>query len=141
MKKVIFLCTGNSARSQIAEGFARRLGKGLIEAFSAGVAPVGINPRTYKVMEEIGIDIRDQSSKGIDEGLLKKMDIIVTLCSHAEERCPVTPPWIKRIHWPIDDPIRAMGTENEKMESFRKVRDEIGRRVKELIEEIKNRGD
>jgi arsenate reductase len=140
MKKIIFLCTGNSARSQMAEGFARKLGEGLVEAFSAGVAPVGINPRTYKVMEEIGIDIRGQLSKGIDEALLKKMDIIVTLCSHAEERCPVTPPEIKRLHWPIDDPIRAMGTEEEKIESFRKVRDEIGRRAKDLIDELKNRG-
>jgi len=138
LKRIIFLCTGNSARSQIAEGFARKLGKGIIEAYSAGIAPVGINPRTYKVMEEIGIDIQDQYSKGIDEGLLKRMDIIVTLCSHAEERCPVTPPKIKRIHWPIDDPIRAIGTEDERMDNFRKIRDEIGERVKYLIDEIKD---
>jgi len=89
-------------------------------------------------MEEIGIDIQDQYSKGIDEGLLKRMDIIVTLCSHAEERCPVTPPKIKRIHWPIDDPIRAIGTEDERMDNFRKIRDEIGERVKYLIDEIKD---
>lgn len=122
----------------MAEGLARILGEGAIEAFSAGVAPVGINPRTFKVMDEIGIDIQGQSSKGMDEDLLKKMDIVVTLCSHAEERCPVTPPRIKRLHWPIDDPIRTMGTEEEIMNGFRKVRDEIGKRVKELIDEIKN---
>lgn len=122
----------------MAEGFARELGNGVVDAFSAGVAPAGINQKTYKVMEEAGIDISRQSSKGMDENLLNSMDIIVTLCSHAEELCPLTPPGIMRIHWPIYDPIRSIGTEIEIMESFRKVRDEIGRRVKDLIDRIRN---
>lgn len=122
----------------MAEGFARDLGKGLVEAFSAGVAPAGINQRACKVMEEVGIDISRQSSKGIYENLLNSMDIIITLCSHAEELCPPTPPDIRRIHWPIYDPVKSIGTEIEITESFRRVREEIGSKVRGLIEELKN---
>ncbi len=131
-KKVMFLCTGNSCRSQMAEGFARRFCRGLIEPYSAGLAPAGVNPRAAAVMKEAGIDISGQTSKAIDRGLLVRMDIIITLCGHAEALCPATPPGIKRIHWPIKDPVGTVGTEEEIMDAFREVRDEIKEKVKSL---------
>lgn len=138
MIKVMFLCTGNSCRSQMAEGFARQLGKGLLEPYSAGLNPAGINKLAVKVMKEVGIDISNQQSKSIDMDLLKKMDVIITLCDDAAESCPWTPPEIKRIHWPLKDPAKAMGTEEEIMNVFRSVRDEIEKRVKDLIKELQN---
>src|SRR5574337_1259016 len=110
MIKVMFLCTGNSCRSQMAEGFAREIGKGILEPFSAGLIAAGLHPRAIAVMKEIGIDISKQKSKEVDDDLLRSMDIIVTLCSNAEEACPWTPPEVKRLHWPIKDPVGAVGT-------------------------------
>ncbi|MDI6890326.1 MAG: arsenate reductase ArsC [Thermodesulfovibrionales bacterium] len=136
MKKVMFLCTANSCRSQMAEGFAKELGKGLLEAYSAGLIPAGVHRRAILVMKEIGIDISNQKSKAIDEDLLKKMDIIITLCGNAKMSCPRTPPEIKRIHWPIKDPVGTIGTEKEIMNEFRHVRDEMKERVQKLIKEI-----
>lgn len=138
MIKIMFLCTGNSCRSQMAEGFAKELGKGLIESYSAGLLPLGVvYPRAVTVMKEIGIDIAGQKSKTIEEELMKQMDVVITLCGFAEESCPVTPPDIKRLHWPIDDPFRARGTEAEVMAAFRKIRDEIKARIIQFIEEAK----
>lgn len=136
MIKVMFLCTGNSCRSQMAEGFARKLGKGLIEPYSAGLSPQGINEKAVKGMKEIGIDISSQKSKSIDLELLKKMNIVITLCDNAAESCPWTPPEIKRVHWPIKDPAGAVGTEEEVMNDFRRVRDEIKREIVNLIKDI-----
>ena len=104
-KTVLILCTGNSCRSQMAEGLARHLGKGIIEPYSAGLFVHHVQPGAIAVMKEIGIDISGQKSKNIDEELLRTMDMVITLCGHAEETCPVTPPYIKRIHWPINDPV------------------------------------
>jgi arsenate reductase (thioredoxin) len=129
MLKIMFLCTGNSCRSQMAEGFAQEVGKGFIEAYSAGLNPAGVNERAVKVMKEIGIDISQQKSKPIDETLLKKMDMIITLCDNASEACPWTPPEIKRLHWSLSDPAKAVGTEEEIMNEFRKVRDEVKDRI------------
>ena len=137
MVKIMFLCTGNSCRSQMAEGFARMLGKDLIEPFSAGVMQSEVHPKTVQVMKETGIDISNQKSKGIDESLLNEMDIIITLCSSAEAMCPMTPPRIKRIHWSIDDPKSATGTEEEVLSAFRSARDEIKKQVTKLIEDIR----
>jgi arsenate reductase (thioredoxin) len=124
--KIMFLCTGNTCRSQMAEGLARELGKGLIEAHSAGVRPAGVvHPRAIAAMNEVGIDISGQTSKAIDIDLLNDMDLVITLCGNAEETCPMTPPDIKRFHWPIDDPVGAVGTEDEIMAEFRRARDEI----------------
>jgi len=131
--KVMFLCTGNSCRSQMAEGFARELGRGKIEAYSAGLIPSGVNPRAIAVMKEIGIDISKQRSKAIDEGLLKQMDVVITLCGHADASCPVTPPEIKRIYMPVDDPVGASGTEEEIMSAFRRARDEIKEKITRFI--------
>lgn len=129
MLKIMFLCTGNSCRSQMAEGFAQELGEGFIEAYSAGLNPTGVNERVVKVMKEIGIDISQQKSKPIDEALLKNMDMIITLCDNASEACPWTPPEIKRLHWSLSDPAKAVGTEEEIMNEFRKVRDEVKDRI------------
>jgi arsenate reductase len=136
MKKLIFLCTANSCRSQMAEGFAKEFGKGLIEVYSAGLMSAGVHRRAIAVMKEIGIDISTQKSKTIDKNLLEKMDIVITVCGNAEESCPWTPPHIKRIHWPIKDPVGTVGTEEEIMNEFRRARDEIKDKVKKLIEEI-----
>ena len=122
----------------MAEGFAKEFGKGLIEVHSAGLMAAGVHRRAIAVMQEIGIDISRQKSKEIDEELLRKMDIVVTLCGNAEETCPWTPPNIKRIHWPIKDPVGTVGTEVEIMKEFRRARDEIKERVKKLVEEISN---
>jgi arsenate reductase len=138
MKKIMFLCTGNSCRSQMAEGFAREYGKGILEPYSAGLKPAGVNEKAEQVMNEIGIDISHQTSKSIDEQLLKTMDIVITLCDDAAESCPWTPPEIRRIHWPINDPAKAVGTEEEVMNEFRRIRDEIQKRVKDFIEEVRN---
>jgi arsenate reductase len=138
MLKVMFLCTGNSCRSQMSEGFARELGKGIIEPYSAGLAPKIINEKAVKVMKEIGIDISHQKSKPIDPDLLQKMDVVITLCDNAAESCPWTPPEIKRIHWSLRDPAVATGTEEEVMNEFRKVRDEIKQRIISFIREVHN---
>jgi len=124
----------------MAEGFAKTFGE-LIDAYSAGLMPVGVvNPRAIMVMKEVGIDISSQKSKAIDTDLLTKMDIIVTLCGNAEASCPITPASIKRMHWPIDDPVSAVGTEDEIMMEFRKARDEIKSRIMELINSLKQEG-
>ncbi len=121
----------------MAEGIARALGKGLIEPYSAGVMPSEVHPKTVQVMKEIGIDISNQRSKGIDESLLNTMDIIITLCSSAEAMCPMTPPRIRRMHWSIDDPKSATGTEEDVLNAFRRARDEIKKKIEILIEELK----
>jgi arsenate reductase (thioredoxin) len=141
MMKVMFLCTGNACRSQIAEGIAREFGKGLIEPFSAGLIAAGVHPRAIAVMNEIGIDISGQKSKTIDEKLLKTMDTVITLCVNAEHACPQTPPGIKRIHWPINDPVGTMGSEEKIMKAFRRARDEIWVRTEQFIAGIRTKGE
>ncbi|NPV53207.1 MAG: arsenate reductase (thioredoxin) [Firmicutes bacterium] len=131
----MFLCTGNSCRSQMAEGFARALSGDNWEIYSAGIEPAGLNRRAIEVMREVGIDISMQTSDPIEPELLKKMDLVVTLCGDAEERCPMTPPKVRRIHWPLPDPAKAKGTDEEIMAQFRRVRDEIRKRVEELLKE------
>jgi arsenate reductase len=133
MLKVMFLCTGNSCRSQMAEGFARDLGKGLIEASSAGLMAAGVHPRAMAVMREVGIDISRQRSREIDPDLLRTMDVVITLCGNAEEACPRTPPEVKRLHWPVKDPVGTIGTEETIMREFRRARDEIREKIQGLI--------
>jgi arsenate reductase len=141
MLKIMFLCTGNSCRSQMAEGFARELGKGLVEPYSAGLIAAGVHPRAIAVMKEIGIDISGQTSQEIDDLMLGKMDAVITLCGNAEEACPWTPPEIKRLHWPIKDPVGTVGTEGEIMREFRRARDEIKEEVSDFIDVLKAEGD
>ncbi|MGB9904612.1 MAG: arsenate reductase (thioredoxin) [Desulfotomaculales bacterium] len=134
-KKIVFVCTGNSCRSQMAEGFARHLGGDRWEVHSAGTSPQGVNPRAVRAMAEAGVDISRQRSKPIAPGLLESADIVVTLCGDAEEKCPLTPPSVRRLHWPLEDPARATGPEEEIMARFRAVRDEIRQRVAALFAE------
>ena len=113
----------------MAEGLAREFGKGLIEPYSAGLMAAGLHQRAISVMKEIGIDISKQKSKGIDESLLRKMDIVITLCGNAGESCPWTPPEIRRIHWPIADPVGTIGSEEKIINEFRKTRDAIKEKI------------
>jgi len=135
--KVMFLCTGNSCRSQMAEGFARELGKGILEPFSAGLMAAGVHPRAVSVMKELNIDISRQKSSEINEALLQTMDVVIRLCGNAEEACPRTPPEIKRIHWPINDPVGTSGSEEKIMKAFRRARDEIRKKVDMFINKLR----
>ena len=123
--KVLFLCTGNSARSQMAEGYLRSVAGERFDAMSAGIAPKGLNPLAVTAMREIGIDVSSQRSKDVMEFLGTPVQCVVTVCSNARERCPVFPATVKFMHWDLDDPAAVQGTEEEKLAAFRKVRDEI----------------
>lgn len=137
MIRIMFLCTGNSCRSQMAEGLARELGKGVLEPFSAGLMAAGVHHRAIIAMQELGIDITQQTSKEIDESLLKTMDVVITLCDNAAEACPWTPPGIKRMHWPVRDPVGTRGTEEAVMNDFRRARDEIKAKLKEFVKTLR----
>ena len=130
--KILFLCTGNSCRSQMAEGWARYLKGDVIEAYSAGVWPAEVNPKTIKVMAEAGVDISDQTSKHVDELLDIDFDYVVTLCDNARQLCPVFPGKAKLIHRGFEDPIAVVGSEKKKLKAYRKIRDGI----KEFIETL-----
>lgn len=136
-ERVLFLCTGNSARSQMAEAFLRRLGGGQFEAFSAGLEPKGLNPLTVQVMEEIGFDLSGQRSKGIEEYLGKQhFHHLVTVCDDAERNCPRVWPGVhRRLHWSFEDPAAFDGGEAEKLAKFRQVRDQIQARVQAWVDE------
>lgn len=123
--KVLFLCTGNSARSQMAEGFLRNVAGERFDVISAGIAPKGLNPLAVAAMCEIGIDIASQRSKDVTELLGTPVQYVVTVCSNAREKCPVFPATVEFMHWDLDDPAAVQGTEEEKLAAFRKVRDEI----------------
>ncbi len=125
MRGILFLCTGNSCRSQMAEGFARKMLPKNVEIFSAGLEPKGVHPIAIKVMQEVGIDISKQESKNTSEIPLDKIDIVITLCGDAAERCPVFPGKVERIHWEIEDPAKAKGSEKEITQLFRRIRDKI----------------
>lgn len=131
--KIMFVCTGNSARSQMAEGWARYLSEGKWEVHSAGVKPKGVNPYAIQVMRESGVDMSGQESKNLGYELMGQMDVIVTLCDNAKESCPVIPPKVKTLHWSLPDPAGFTGTEEQKKQLFRTVRDEIRERIKKLL--------
>jgi len=133
--RVLFVCTGNSARSQMAEGFARHCGRGQVEAHSAGMAPSHLNPYAVRAMQEKGIDISGQQSKAFDWELARKMDVVVTVCGHANETCPVLPPEVTRLHWPLDDPAAATGTDAQILATFRAIRDQLEARISALVRE------
>lgn len=135
--KVLFLCTGNSARSQMAEAFLRKYGGDRFEAFSAGLRPTGIHPYTKQVMEEIGIDMSGQYSKGLDQFLGKEhFGYLITVCDRAEQECPIFPGVSVRLHWPFEDPVAFKGSEEEKLNKFREVRDQIEARVRLWLAEV-----
>ena len=134
--KVLFLCTGNSCRSQIAEGWARHLKGDVIEPYSAGIHPIGVNPRAIKVMAEAGVDISAQKSEHIDELPGIDFDYVITLCDNAREHCPVFGGKAKVIHKPFDDPYFASGSEEQILTTFRKVRDDIRTFVETMPESL-----
>ena len=129
MKKVYFLCTGNSCRSQIAEGYGHKILEGW-EVRSAGIEMHGLNPRAVKVMAEEGIDISSQKSELIDLDYFNECDLIITLCGDALDKCPMIPKGVNHEHWDLQDPAHATGTESEILAEFRKTRDLIKEQVK-----------
>jgi arsenate reductase (thioredoxin) len=135
--KVLFLCTGNSARSQMAEAFVRKYGQGRFEPFSAGLEPKELNPLTVLVMQEIGFDMSGHRSKGIDEFLGKEhFEYLVTVCHEAEQNCPRVWPGVnQRLYWSFEDPAAFEGTEAEKLAKFRQVRDLIQEKVRSWLKE------
>ncbi len=137
-KKVLFLCTGNSARSQMAEAFLRKHGQGRFQAFSAGLDPKGVHPLTKAIMEEIGINIDDHYSKSVDEYMGKvSFAYFVTVCGHAEKHCPKAFLMSagKHLHWNFDDPAAASGSLEEQLNKFRQVRDLIDDKIKTWLNE------
>lgn len=133
MKKIYFLCTGNSCRSQMAEGYAHSiLPKSDFEIRSAGIETHGLNPKAVKVMAEDGIDISNQTSDLIDMDYFKSANLIVTLCGDAKDKCPTIPKGVAHVHWDLKDPAQAMGSEEEIISEFRKTRDLIKDRISEI---------
>jgi len=134
--KVLFLCTGNSARSQMAEALLRKHAGDRFEAYSAGLEPKGINPYTIRVMDEIGVDIRGQSSKDVMTYLGRvHFGVVVTVCDNAEKNCPIFPFTTTRLHWPFEDPARFEGADEAKLARFRETRDLIDARIRAWLAE------
>jgi len=127
--RVLILCTGNSARSQMAEGLLRHDGDNRFEVASAGVSPTHVRPEAIAVMKEIGIDISGHRSKSVDEFIDREFDYVITVCDNANEQCPVFPGETKRIHWSFDDPAGVKGDGEQRLSVFRRVRDEVRSRL------------
>lgn len=134
---ILFLCTGNSCRSQIAEGWTRYLGKESVEVKSAGLKAHGINPRTIRIMEESGIDITGQSSKVVAPDMIAWASLVITVCGDADESCPILPTGTNKLHWPLPDPAKAIGSDEEIMFQFRSVSNDIRQRVIGLLATLK----
>ena len=132
-KRVLILCTGNSARSQMAEGILRSIAGDRFEVESAGVAPSEVRPEAIEAMNEIGIDINSHRSKSVDEFTNDEFDYIITVCDNARESCPVFPGRAEQIHWSFDDPAAVEGSDQERLDSFRKIRDEIHGRLRRFV--------
>lgn len=133
-KRVLVLCTGNSARSQMAEGLLRREGGDRFEVFSAGTKPSRVRPEAIAVMDEIGIDISSHRSKSVNEFVGVDLDIVITVCDNAKETCPVFPGETKRLHWPFDDPAAIEGNDVVKIAAFRRIRDQIHARIMAFLD-------
>ena len=133
VKSILFLCTGNSCRSQMAEGWAKHFAGTSLEVHSAGIEAHGKNPRAIAVMAEAGVDISAQQSTVVTPAMLNAADVVVTVCGHADEMCPVLPIGKRKIHWPLSDPAKATGTEDDIMRQFRATRDEVKNRVLGLL--------
>src|SRR5699024_5886948 len=129
-KTLYFLCTGNSCRSQMAEGFGKKYLSEKYDVYSAGSEEHGLNPTAVKAMKEVDVDIYTQNYDIIDRDILNNADLVITLCGDAKDSCPMTPPHVTRWHWGFDDPAKAEGTEDEKWAVFQRVRNEIKQRIK-----------
>ncbi len=132
-QKVLFLCTGNACRSQMAEGWLRSLGGDRFDVYSAGIVAHGKNPRAIAVMRQAGVDISGQKSEQLDPLLLNRVDLLITVCGNADASCPVVPAGCEKQHWPFDDPAKATGTEQEIMAEFCRVRDRIRDRIEKFV--------
>lgn len=133
-QRVLFLCTHNSARSQMAEGLLRRLAGDRLEVYSAGTEATSVRPEAVAVMAELGLDISEQESETLDRYLSESFDYVVTVCDDANEACPVFPGAKNRLHWSFRDPSRVTGSDEERLDVFREVRDEIRARIeRELV--------
>ncbi len=132
-KRVLVLCTGNSCRSQMAEGFLRHLGGDRFEVFSAGIKPTEVNPLAIKVMAEVSIDISSHRSKSAMEFIRQQFDYVITVCDNAKQTCPVFPGKYKKIHWDLEDPAEASGSEEDRLVVFRKIRDQIQKNISEFL--------
>ncbi|MGZ7030658.1 MAG: arsenate reductase ArsC [Thermoanaerobaculia bacterium] len=130
MKRVLFLCTHNSARSQMAEALLRQQGGSRFEVRSAGTEATRVHPLAIAVMREVGVDITTQRSKTLDQYLGEDFDFIITVCDQANERCPNFPGAPERIHWSIEDPSKSAGSEEQRLQAFRRVRNEIAGRLR-----------
>jgi arsenate reductase len=128
--RVLFVCTGNSARSQMAEALLRQIGRGAFETFSAGTDPRGVNPLTVRALANVGIDASAARSKSVTEFLGQSFDYVVTVCDRARESCPVFPGGAESLHWGFDDPAEATGTEAERLAVFERVLGEISARLR-----------
>ena len=137
-QNVLFLCTGNSCRSQIAEGWLKHFAGDRIDADSAGLEAHGKNPRAIAVMTEAGVDISNQASTVVTTGMLTAADVVITVCGHADEHCPIVPIACNKKHMPFDDPAKAVGSEEEIMAEFRRVRDEIKMAIEGLVAELED---
>lgn len=133
MKKILVLCTGNSCRSQMAEGYLRYFSNGKAELYSAGIETHGVNPRAIQIMKEDGVDISHHTSNNVDEYLGIDFDYVITVCDNAQERCPVFPSKAKKIHQNFPDPAKATGSEEEIVNEFRKVRDMVKGFAKQFV--------
>jgi len=133
-RQVLVLCTGNSARSQMAEGLLRHLGQGEIEVFSAGTAPSAVHPLAVRVMEEIEIDISSHRSKDLDGFRHSSFDDVITVCDNAAESCPVFPGGARRTHWSLPDPVAVQGDEGERLAAFRRVREALDSRMRRWLQ-------
>lgn len=133
MPRVLFLCTHNSARSQMAEGLLRALGGGSFEVHSAGTVATHVRPEAIQAMQELGIDIRQQTSKTLDGYVDQSFDYVITVCDSANESCPIFPNATHRLHWSIDDPSVVEGDTETRMQAFRRARDELKARIQDLF--------
>lgn len=133
LKRVLILCTGNSARSQMAEGLLRNMAGDRIEVASAGVAPTQVRPEAIEAMKEIGIDISNHRSKSVDELITQAFDYVITVCDNANQHCPMFPGACRRIHWSIEDPAAVAGDDKTRLEAFREARDELRERLGKFV--------
>ncbi|MGH7231603.1 MAG: arsenate reductase ArsC [Nitrospiraceae bacterium] len=134
--RVLFICTGNACRSPMAEGFTRHYGMGRVEAFSAGVLPASLNPRAVRVMAELNIDIANHHHRSVDAVVIDEMDLVVTLCDYAQSCAPGGSSGQHRLHWSIADPSKWWGPDWLVLPAYRKVRDDLDRRIRHLLPAI-----
>ena len=134
-QKVLFVCTGNSCRSQIAEGLLRDMADDRFDVFSCGTHPSRVHPNAIAVMEEWGIDISNHTSDDINDYLDKGINIVISVCDHANKLCPIFPGDVQRIHWSVDDPFRGWNQNESQLDNFRETRQDLKTRIQKLLDD------